>query len=52
MTSSAITSVNDNERMDPTHPRADGPQQGAAHAHNFASTRTVLWDRIAAWLPH
>lgn len=25
--------------------------QGAAHAHNLASTRTRLWDRIAAWLP-
>jgi len=26
MTSSTIVSVNDNERMDPTHPRADGPR--------------------------
>ena len=26
MTSSTIISVNDNERMDPTHPRADGPR--------------------------
>ena len=27
MTSSTITSVNDNERMDSTHPRADGPRR-------------------------
>jgi transposase len=27
MTSSTISSVNDNERMDPTHPRADGPRR-------------------------
>lgn len=26
MTSSTITAVNDNERMDSTHPRADAPQ--------------------------
>lgn len=30
MTSSMISSVNDNERMDPTHPRADGPQRRRA----------------------
>jgi pimeloyl-ACP methyl ester carboxylesterase len=23
-----------------------------AHMHNFASTRTVLWDRIEAWIEH
>jgi transposase len=27
MTSSTIVSVNHNERMDPTHPRADGPRR-------------------------
>jgi transposase len=27
MTSSTISSVNDNERMDPTRPRADGPRR-------------------------
>ena len=27
MTSSTITAVNDNEQMDPTHPRADGPRR-------------------------
>ncbi len=27
MTSSTISAVNDNERMDPTHPRADGPRR-------------------------
>ncbi|BBZ06403.1 hypothetical protein MDOR_05720 [Mycolicibacterium doricum] len=27
MTSSTIIPVNDNERMDPTHPRADGPRR-------------------------
>jgi transposase len=27
MTSSTIAAVNDNERMDPTHPRADGPRR-------------------------
>lgn len=27
MTNSTITSVNDNERMDPTHPRADRPSR-------------------------
>jgi len=27
MTSSTISSLNDNERMDPTHPRADGPRR-------------------------
>src|SRR3982074_3199662 len=30
MTSSTIISVNDNERMDPTHPRADGPRRRRA----------------------
>jgi transposase len=30
MTSSTIASVNDNERMDPTHPRADGPRRRRA----------------------
>src|SRR5277367_4974639 len=30
MTSSMIISVNDNERMDPTHPRADGPRRRRA----------------------
>ena len=30
MTSSTISSVNDNERMDPTHPRADGPRRRRA----------------------
>jgi transposase len=30
MTSSTITSVNDNERMDSTHPRADGPRRRRA----------------------
>jgi transposase len=30
MTSSTITAVNDNERMDPTHPRADGPRRRRA----------------------
>lgn len=24
--------------------------EGSAHAHNFASTRTRLWDKIAGWL--
>jgi hypothetical protein len=23
----------------------------SAHCHNFASTRTRLWDRLAAWIP-
>jgi alpha-beta hydrolase superfamily lysophospholipase len=23
----------------------------SAHCHNFASTRTALWDRIGAWIP-
>ena len=32
MTSSTITSVNDNERMDPTHPRADEPRRRRAFA--------------------
>ena len=32
MTSSTISSVNDNERMDPTHPRADGPGRRRAFA--------------------
>src|SRR6478609_1024842 len=27
MTSSTISSVHDNERMDPSHPRADGPRR-------------------------
>jgi transposase len=30
MTSSTISSVNDNERMDSTHPRADGPRRRRA----------------------
>jgi transposase-like protein len=30
MSSSTIISVNDNERMDPTHPRADGPRRRRA----------------------
>ncbi len=30
MTSSTISFVNDNERMDPTHPRADGPRRRRA----------------------
>ncbi len=30
MTSSMISTVNDNERMDPTHPRADGPRRRRA----------------------
>ena len=30
MTSSTISSVNDNERMDPTHPRPDGPRRRRA----------------------
>lgn len=30
MTSSIISFVNDNERMDPTHPRADGPRRRRA----------------------
>jgi transposase len=30
MTSSTIISVNDNEQMDPTHPRADGPRRRRA----------------------
>ena len=30
MTSSTITSVNHNERMDPSHPRADGPRRRRA----------------------
>jgi transposase-like protein len=30
MTNSTIISVNDNERMDPTHPRADGPRRRRA----------------------
>jgi transposase len=30
MTSSTISSVNDNERMDRTHPRADGPRRRRA----------------------
>jgi transposase len=30
MTSSTISPVNDNERMDPTHPRADGPRRRRA----------------------
>ena len=30
MTSSMITSLNDNERMDPSHPRADGPRRRRA----------------------
>src|SRR5258707_14529919 len=30
MTSSTISSVKDNERMDPTHPRADGPRRRRA----------------------
>jgi transposase-like protein len=30
MTSSTIAVVNDNERMDPTHPRADGPRRRRA----------------------
>jgi len=30
MTSSTLTSLNDNERMDPTHPRADGPRRRRA----------------------
>jgi hypothetical protein len=24
---------------------------GSAHCHNFAGNRTVLWDRLAAWIP-
>jgi len=24
---------------------------GSAHCHNFSSNRTVLWDRIARWIP-
>jgi hypothetical protein len=24
---------------------------GSGHCHNFAGTRTALWDRIAAWVP-
>lgn len=30
MTSSTVIPVNDNERMDPTHPRADGPRRRRA----------------------
>ena len=30
MTSSMISSLNDNERMDPTHPRGDGPRRRRA----------------------
>ena len=30
MTSATIASVNDNERMDPPHPRADGPRRRRA----------------------
>jgi hypothetical protein len=30
MTSSTITAVNDNEPMDPPHPRADGPRRRRA----------------------
>ncbi len=30
MTSSAIISVSDNQRMDPIHPRSDGPRRGRA----------------------
>ena len=30
MTSSMIASLNDNERMDPTHPRPDGPRRRRA----------------------
>lgn len=25
--------------------------EGAAHCHNFAGNRAVLWDRMAAWIP-
>ncbi len=25
--------------------------EGAAHCHNFATTRTKLWNRLAAWVP-
>ncbi|WP_051194401.1 alpha/beta hydrolase [Nocardia jiangxiensis] len=25
--------------------------EGSAHCHNFAGNRTILWDRIAAWIP-
>jgi alpha-beta hydrolase superfamily lysophospholipase len=25
--------------------------EGSAHCHNFAASRTALWDRIAAWIP-
>ena len=32
MTSSTITAVNDNEPMDPAHPRADGPRRRRAFA--------------------
>jgi alpha-beta hydrolase superfamily lysophospholipase len=25
--------------------------QGSAHCHNYSTNRTVLWDRIARWIP-
>ena len=38
-------------RLLPRQPRRDapGPRRASAHCHNFAATRTVLWDRLGTW---
>ena len=56
MTSSTITSVNDNERMDPNHPRADGPRRRRAFtaseklAHLTPTSRPASTARVARYL--
>src|SRR6476661_2306734 len=45
MTSSTIVSVNHNERMDPTHPRADGPRRRRAFTASDKLTHLSAYEQ-------
>jgi len=47
MISSTITSVNHNERMDPTHPRADGPRRRRAFTASEKLAHLAAYERAS-----
>jgi hypothetical protein len=55
MTTSTITSVNDNELVDPTHPRADGPRRRRAFTASEKITHLDAYEQACehgSWQMH